>query len=627
MSTLQELKQRIVNDIPITTIVGQYIPLTRKGTSTLAVCPFHDDHKPSMNVTDDRKRYKCFACGAGGNAIDFVMNYKNLDFKDAMKEISDQNGIIFDDYITKKSKPPKVLMAEKILTRATQVYFKMAESKKFPAFEDFLKTRGLSHETASTYQLGFAPKYNAITEYLSSIPSEKERKEALAVATEIGLIRENSPENLKKPGFKSHYDTFRERIVFPIWDHFGQVVGYTSRRIHEYQKAKYMNSKESFIFNKGKILYGLHLAKNHIRERNAVILVEGNMDQIALYNKGFKNTVAIQGIAISDQSVRTLKTLTHNFYLALDNDASGFNAMKKVNEQCLMEGITPKYIDFAPAKDPDEFLAEHSTIEFQKRIDEAQTFIDVELNRLIPDPIPELLDKQLSLLQEAFKVMAPLGTGLAATERLVGFAKQIGMKSDSSVITDNYKEYLGQEQQQPKVEKTEEYQEVEDLFHQEYGEEPEEWINTPALHPVELRLLREMVKHPECLMHQESTDLLDFVTNDEVKKYLLGLKDLIYEIDENEYPSMVRSMTLATQYGQELTDPVMQSLHHFVGMDLPKDTVDQIVKDLKIKLEEDHLKTLRRDLKSRKELCQTEDELNNLMKQIIDIDKKLIGRL
>ena len=332
MSTLAELKQRIVDEVLISTVVGQYIPITRKGTSTLAVCPFHDDHKPSMNVTDDRKYFKCFACGEGGNAIDFVMKYKNLDFKDALKEISQQNGIRFEDYITQKTKSPRAKMAEKILTRATSVYQKMAETKKFPAFENFLVTRKLSHEISSTYNLGFAPKYNAITEYLLSITNQADRDLALSVATEIGLIRENSAENQQKSGYKSHYDTFRERIIFPIWDHFGQVIGYTSRRIHEYQKAKYMNSKESFVFNKSMILYGLHLAKNHIREKDSVLLVEGNMDQMTLFNKGFKNSVAIQGIAISEHSIRTLKSLTKNFYLTLDNDAGGFGAIDGFNQ-------------------------------------------------------------------------------------------------------------------------------------------------------------------------------------------------------------------------------------------------------------------------------------------------------
>ncbi|MBT7610249.1 MAG: DNA primase [Bacteriovoracaceae bacterium] len=624
MSTLQDLKQRIMGDVLISTVVGQYIPITRKGTSTLAVCPFHDDHKPSMNVTDDRRYFKCFACGEGGNAIDFVMKYKNLDFKDALKEISEQNGIRFEDYITSKTKSPRALMAEKILTRATSVFQKMAETKQFPAFEDFLKTRNLSHEISHTYNLGFAPKYSAITEYLYSISDLADKSLALSVATEIGLIRENSPENQQKPGYKSHYDTFRERIMFPIWDHFGQVIGYTSRKIHDYQKAKYMNSKESFVFNKSMILYGLHLAKNNIRERDSVLLVEGNMDQMTLFHKGFRNTVAIQGIAISDHSIRTLKSLTKNFYLTLDNDAGGFSAMKRINAQCLAEGITPKYVNLDPAKDPDEFLNEFSTIEFQKRIDEAKTFIDVELESIIPEFIPEILDAKLILLNKAFSIVAPLGTGLGATERLVKVARMIGLNSDSASITENYKDFLGQEHKAPKKQKNEEYQEVENLFQDEFFEENYQPNALPPLLAVEKRLIRELIKHPECLIHQEISDLLDFVSSNEVKKYLSELKDLFYEIDEKEYSSMVRSVTLANSYGQELTETALQSTEYFVGIDLPTETLDQIMKDLRTKLEEDHLKTLRRNLNNRKSQCQTENDLNKLMKEIIELDKKLI---
>ncbi len=624
MSNLADLKQQIINDIPISAIIGQYIPLTKKGTSTLAVCPFHDDHKPSMNVTDDRKYFKCFACGEGGNAIDFVMKFKNMEFVDALKEISDRNSICFDDFITKKSKPPKVLMAEKILTKATQVYKKIAETKQFQPFEDFLKKRALPHTIFQTYQLGFAPKHNAITEYLSSIPSEKEKKMAISVATEIGLIRENSQENIREKGFKSHYDTFRERIMFPIWDHFGQVIGYTSRATSEYQKAKYMNSKDSFIFNKRNILYGLHLAKKSIRERSSVLLVEGNMDQITLLNKGFSHSVAIQGIAISDSSIRTLRTLTANFYLALDNDPSGFKAMERINEQCLFEGIIPKYIDLSPCKDPDEFLNQHSTIEFQKRIDEAQVFLDVELKKMIPAKAPELLDAQLRLLKKAFQKMAPLKTELAATERLVKFATSIGLKSDPAAIIDNYKDYLKQGQQTQFPENNTEGHIIEDLFQDYQENNAQRNFQEIPLNPLEKRLLKELIKHPECLIHQDSSDLLDFVTSNEVKKYLLQLKGLIYEIDENEFSSMAKKLTTMDQYGKELTDTVFKSVDLFIGMDLPKETVDKILKDLKTELEKDHLKELRRDLNNEKNKCQTKDDLNNLMKEMIELDKKLI---
>ena len=330
--TLADLKQKIVDEVPITAVVGDYLSLTRRGTSTLAVCPFHDDHSPSMNISDERKRYKCFACGAGGNAIDFVINYKNMDFMDAMKEISEKHGINFDDYVQKKNKSPKVEMAEKILEKTTLVYRKLAETGHFAPFNDFITNRGLNKKVADTFKLGFAPNNSSVTDYLNSIKSEADRKFALETAVEIGLIRVSDPS--KAPAGakdRSHYDTFRDRIIFPIWDHYGHVVGFQSRAIHDYQKAKYMHSKESFVFKKPNILYGLHLAKKAIRAKEAVILVEGNMDMISLYAKGFENCVAVMGTAMGDASLNALKGMTKNFYFALDNDAAGFKAATRFN--------------------------------------------------------------------------------------------------------------------------------------------------------------------------------------------------------------------------------------------------------------------------------------------------------
>ena len=623
--TLADLKQKIVDEVPITAVVGDYLSLTRRGTSTLAVCPFHDDHSPSMNISDERKRYKCFACGAGGNAIDFVINYKNMDFMDAMKEISEKHGINFDDYVQKKNKSPKVVMAEKILEKTTLVYRKLAETGHFAPFNDFITNRGLNKKVADTFKLGFAPNNSSVTDYLNSIKSEADRKFALETAVEIGLIRVSDPS--KAPAGakdRSHYDTFRDRIIFPIWDHYGHVVGFQSRAIHDYQKAKYMHSKESFVFKKPNILYGLHLAKKAIRAKEAVILVEGNMDMISLYAKGFENCVAVMGTAMGDASLNALKGMTKNFYFALDNDAAGFKAATRFNEQCMRVDVLPKFIDISPDKDPDDFVQNVGSLAFQKRIDEAKPFIDILLQRTLPDRIPEILDQKLKVLEEGFEIVALLGSSLMATERLIKFAKALGLTSDSAQIISSYKEFL-EGVKLPEPQKTEEIQELVSEIETAPEYNAMTVFESGELHPVEVTLLKGLVQHPECLERDEIGELLDFVTTDEVKEYILSLKEIIYEIDESEYKSVVSKITSSGQYSKELSQAVNEALIKHQPSILNEKIIDKLLNDLKLKLQVDSLKTRRALIKDQTSNCTTEEELNDLMRQLMKIDKELSG--
>ncbi|PIK14735.1 DNA primase [Halobacteriovorax sp. JY17] len=626
--SLKDLKERIVTEIPISAIVGDYITVTKKGTTALSVCPFHNDHKPSMNVTDSRGRYKCFACEAGGNAIDFVINYKNLDFIEALKEICTNHGINFDDYNQQKAKPPKVLMAEKILTKSSQLYQRIAESGRFEEYQKFIKNRGLSTDIAKTYNLGYAPKDSKLTSYLSSIPDQKERDFALTIAKELGLIR------VDKNDSKSHYDTFRDRIIFPIWDQYGQVVGYTSRAVFDYQKAKYMNSLESFIFKKKHILYGLHLAKSSIRSKDAVVLVEGNMDQIALFNKGFTNSVGIQGIAMGDSSLVKLKALTKNIYLALDNDNAGWNAAERINKQCLDVGITAKFVDLAPHKDPDDFLNAEGSVELQKRIDQAKAFIDVQIERVIPDRVPELLDAQLAILNQVFSILSPLKASLAATERAAQAARTIGLKSEATQIISNYKEFLSGNQaptnfapppmDEPEGLITESFHEEISFEEMQYLTGELETIEAPALSKIETTFLSELIKHPECLTSDKIGELLDYVSSNEVQKYITRLKELFYEIDESEFVPIVSNFTKNGTFSSALKEVIATALKNYRAISHDDKAVSKIIFDIRKKLEITKLTLKKDEVKMRKKSCTTNEEINELMNELLIIEKEII---
>ena len=632
--SLDELKVKIKEEIPISSVIGNYLSIKKSGSSLISLCPFHSDSKPSMHINDSKKMYKCFACDAAGDAIGFVMKYRNLDFIEALKEICQKQGINFDSYQEEKKTNPKLEMARKILSKTAQLYRKTATTHKFQPYDDFIKKRGLNEEIATTYNLGFAQAKNSLCDYLGSIPNEKERSFALSIAFELGLIKtdRNNP--------NAHYDTFRERIIFPIWDQSGHVIGFTSRAIRDDQKAKYMNSVDSFVFNKRNILYGLHLAKNAIREKDAVILVEGNMDQIALYNNGFQNAVAVMGVALGAPSLERLLTLTKNVYLALDSDGAGFSAMERINRQLAEKGVVAKYIEFSPQKDPDEFLVIRGPLALQEKIDKAVPAFDVLMNKIVPEKLPEVLDRKLEILNRAFELISPLGSHLAATERVVNFAKRLGLKSEASQIVKNYEEFIEKIVAKEKMaerfrgknpvvdhnEKEEENldNEMNSLHFSETDlEKAASVVVKKSLSKTEKLLVQELVQLPALFSEDSMLLLLDLVTSDEVKKYIGKVRKVVLEIDESEYASVISNLTTSAEYSQELREAVSSALYKYKIRELDLKTKSKIIQDLKTKLQMELLKIKKEEIKKLQQTCESDEEMNKLLQSLSEIEKNL----
>ncbi len=626
--SLDDLKFKIKEEIPISSVIGNYLSIKRQGSSQVSVCPFHDDKKPSMNINDSRKIFKCFACGAAGDAIGFVMKYRNLDFIDALKEICSKQGINFESYQEEKRHNPKLEMAKKILSKTALLYRKIATSGAHAPYREFIQKRGLNEELATTYTLGFAPNKNSVSDYLNSIPDTKEKEFALTVALDLGIIRRD----MKNP--EAQYDTFRDRVIFPIWDQFGQVVGFTSRAIRDDQKAKYMNSVESFVYNKSQTLYGFHLAKNAIREKDAIIVVEGNMDQIALYNQGYHNTVAIMGTAISQWQIERMTSLTKNVFLALDNDTAGWKAMERANKMLAQQGIVAKFIDLSPQKDPDDFLKANGAMAFQAKLDEAPAAFDVMLDKMIPEKLPEVLDRKLEILHKVFEVIAPLEDDLAATERVVNTAKRLGLKNDSTQIVKSYSDYLLKNKEKIKKSITQPttLSSIHESFESDIHIEPsaeltteQEYKSPPqiSLTKMERLLLQEVVQLPSLTNMDNMNEILDLVSHDEVKKYIGKIRKIIMEVDDSEYESVVLNFTNSPDYSIDLREAVTSAFYQYKHKEVDNKTKKKILFDLKIKMKTESLKLKKEEIKILQKNCDTENQMIDLLNQLTEIEKQI----
>lgn len=615
---LDDLKA-LIKATPISQIIGQYLDMHKQGSGFLAVCPFHDDHDPSMQINDNRNMFMCFVDQTGGDAITFVKEYKKCGYVEALRDICEKMGWNFDDYNEKSKANPKKQLAKKLLKNSTLIYEKLGHSDNHSEFPEFLKQRGISVENAKKYELGFSPKHNVFLNYLESIKDQKERTMALQVAFEVGLIKQNLQT-------KQYYDTFRERIMFPIWDQYGNVTAFTSRMTKEYQKAKYMNSKDSFMFNKKNILYGLHLAKDKMRERDRVIIVEGNMDQLSLYINGFEESVAIMGVAMSENSVNILKSYTNNFYLCTDNDPAGFKAAERINDLLIQKGYLAKIVDLAPYKDPDDLICEIGKIAFEERLQNAKLMIDLQIEMIIPDEIPEVVDRKIEILQSAYRILAPLKSDLRATERIVALSKELGLETSKEQILQSYQDFLKNlsnrnTPQQPATTTELNIEEPAPInMEPQYIQEV-----TPKYAEVnhaELLFIEKCIVTPELFEWPETEEILEIIDQNEVKEIVLELKNFFFEFDEQSYHAAVERIVQDANYDKKIREHIGVTLFKKESSHTPKFEKTEIPKLIN-NLKEEKLKLKKKGLREEHARTSEQSKAQELLSKIMEVDRQI----
>lgn len=621
--SVDEIKQQI-KLLPISMVVSHFISLKKTGANHLGLCPFHADSKPSLTVSDQKGMFKCFACNTGGDAITFVQKIKNIEFIEALKETATILNISTDSLDRKEDKDPKLVMGQRVLSSAAKIYRKIAMTGNCGPYEQFALERKINPEILEKFQIGFAPATNPLVHYLKTIPPQ-DQDFAFKVAIELGLIREDFKKNL--------VDTFNDRIMFPIWDQFGHTVGFTSRRIREDQHAKYMNSKESFLFNKRNILYGFHFARTEIRDSKVAILVEGNMDTIAMHKAGFTNTIGSMGTAVTEKQLSLVKHLIETLYLCLDNDPAGLEAAHKTNQLFMETLMLPRYLDLSPAKDPDDFLkVEGGTLELRNRMQNAPYFIDFMIDKMLSELTLDTLktDDKIKFLHKIFILLSPLKMDLKATERVGGVAKRLGLFTDPQHLLNTYAEFLRDQKSPHKTFKPA----LETLTQKISQEKTNEASNTQAkvvpktassLTLSEKLFLQEIILHPQCVSEMDLDELLDFITHTEVKHIVQWLKNLYLEVPESEYIDTIKNHLDRSGFSLDVKETIGSSLFNYVPTKLDEKQINKMVSDLMKKMNEEFLKTKRAELIIKKDQAVTPDEKRIALEEIVKLEKELFS--
>ena len=374
----QSFIQDLLNRVDIVDVVGRYVQLKKGGANFSGLCPFHNEKSPSFTVSPTKQFYHCFGCGAHGTAIGFLMEYSGLGFVESVKDLAQSVGMTVPEQEDRL--PPaqraelqaKTLALSDAMTMACNFYRQQLRSAR-PAI-DYLKGRGLTGEIAAKYWIGYAPDgWDSLREVFTEYDSE--------VLVDAGLIIDRSDED---NSHRKRYDRFRDRIMFPIRNTKGQVIGFGGR-VMGAGEPKYLNSPETPLFQKGSELYGLFEARQAIRDKDYVLVTEGYMDVVALAQYGFEQVVATLGTACTAMHVQKLLRQTDNVIFSFDGDAAGRRAARRALEASLphaSDSRSLKFLFLPTEHDPDSYVREHGTSQFEQLVQDATPLSQFLLNEV-----------------------------------------------------------------------------------------------------------------------------------------------------------------------------------------------------------------------------------------------------
>lgn len=367
MSLISDGKiNQILQSSNIVDIIGEYVDLKRAGSSFKGLCPFHNEKTPSFTVDEKKQLFHCFGCGAGGDVVSFIMQKEGLSYPESLKFLADKAGISIDytedPGVNKKNKELFDINKDIMMF----FYKNLLTDRKA---QSYLKNRGLSSKIVNIFMLGYAR--DSWDDLYSYIRSKNYKEEDLE---EIGLIKKSSKGN--------YYDKYRDRIIFPIINHFGKVIGFGGRAVSG-QMPKYLNSPESSIFKKRYNLYGLNIYKR--QKRKELILVEGYMDVIALNNHGLDIAVASLGTALTIDQAKLMKRYSDDIYICYDQDKAGVKATEKAIEIFHEIGVNPSVIVLDDGNDPDDFIKAKGKDAFEEKINNAQDSYNYKYNKILDE--------------------------------------------------------------------------------------------------------------------------------------------------------------------------------------------------------------------------------------------------
>jgi DNA primase len=372
----QETVEQVAAASDIVAVISSYFPLKRAGTEFRALCPFHQERTPSFFVNPSKQSYYCHGCGAGGAVFQFLMQYENIDFPEAVRRLASRAGIAIIVEELSQEEEAKQSLRKRLLRlhfeASAWYHSNLLRTKAAAHARSYLQSRGINIETAKRWQIGYAPKtWDSLVHW----------------ATDSGFTREElMASGLAKPRDEGNprsriYDRFRDRLMFPIHNDFGEVVAFSGRILDPNASGgKYVNSPETPLFSKGNLLFGLHQSKRFIANARQAVVLEGQLDLITTFEAGIQNVVAPQGTALTARQAALLHRFADEVVLFFDADAAGQKAAERALEVLFAAGLQVKMGEMPPGEDPDSLIRKSGSDAFRARVDSAEDFFDFQVN-------------------------------------------------------------------------------------------------------------------------------------------------------------------------------------------------------------------------------------------------------
>ena len=567
----EETIKKIRNENDIVDVIGEYLPLVQKGKNYFAVCPFHDDHSPSMSISKDKQIFRCFVCGTSGNVISFVRDYEKVSFQEAVEILGKRIGIKLQSDKSVKSSPYQELYD--IYNISKEYYKNNLNTKEGEQARSYLSKRNLTKETIDYFDIGLSLDGN--------LTSSLSKKHDIKKLIDIGLSNSDGK------------DLFKNRIMFTIKDNEGRTVAFSGRKYALNNEPKYINSKESIIFKKGTILYNFYNSKEYIRKQKEIIISEGFMEVIRLHTIGIDNTVALMGTSFTKEHLNIIKNLKCKVVLNLDQDDAGKTATISIGNTLLENGIDTTVILFSKYKDADELISNEGKEPFENAYKSRVSFIDFKLNYLKKNRDLNNSEDLSNYIKDSIKAINEIDDDILRELKIKELSKNYDISEDiiRSKITNNS---VIERKEIPKKEIIKKKYDKYDIS--------------------EIRILYLMMNNPELIKYYENN--LGYLINKDRKKLageIINYKNRNKTFDLGDF-------ICYTMQSKELEE-VFNSVMEYPNIDsYSMEEVDAYINVIKYKSVKDRIDVLKKEMKNTIDI----EEKKKLADRILKMERELL---
>lgn len=582
----EEIIEEVLTRTDILQLVGQYVSLKRAGTNHKGLCPFHEEKTPSFYVHPGKGIYKCFGCGAGGNAFRFLMELEGWSFPEAVRHLAKQTGVEIPEESEEEAEAARQRQqARDLYHRVMKLARSFYEQNLWDEVvgeraRGYLESRGIDEETARAFGVGYAPPgWQNLLDYLG------ENRVNGALAERAGLA-------IPRRGSTGHYDRFRDRIIFPVIDIWGHTLAFGGRVLPGDDGPKYINSSETRFYTKGRHLFGLHAAKQPIQKAEWALLVEGNFDVIALHAAGMRVAVAPMGTAFTERQARLLKRYASRVVIAFDGDDAGEAATARCLEAIEAAGLEGLVIRFEPGDDPDTFVRREGVAALEALVERAEPLIGWCIERVLP-PAGEQrpIEDRIKLLEEAAGIMEKVREPIVWKH----YAEELSRRLDIEARL--FKRYLKRPEQARRE------------LRERAEAAPEQAV---TLVREEFTLLVLLLKHPEWLEDFLGEQLDNLLRSAELAEFLHVAERIRRARGEQFNPGILLEHVPTKGFEPIVADALINSRNDTVFDGMATDEELEKLEENAVRLYQDTLHTLKIDWasRSREAVSQHIEELN-----------------